>query len=135
MIRSLTDTPSSVGFLFRAKLNLIRMCFTLSYFCAQLLSCVQLFVTLWTAAPQAPLSLEILEARMLERVAVPSSRGSSQPRDQTQVSHIASGFFTSWVTREAQEYWSGWPIPSPGELPSPGIKPGSRVLQAVSLPA
>ena len=28
------------------------------------------------------------------------SRGSSQPRDQTQVSHIAGGFFTSWTTRE-----------------------------------
>jgi len=37
----------------------------------------------------------ILQARILERVAIPSSRGSSQPRDQTQVSHIAGGFFTS----------------------------------------
>ena len=34
------------------------------------------------------------------------SRGSSQPRDQTQVSRTAGGFFTSWATREAQEYWS-----------------------------
>ena len=49
----------------------------------------------------------ILQIRMLEWVAFPFSRGSSQPRDQTQVSHIASGFFTSWATREAQEYWSG----------------------------
>ena len=49
----------------------------------------------------------ILQARMLERVAFPFSRGSSQPRDQTQVSRIAGGFFTSWATREAQEYWSG----------------------------
>ena len=32
---------------------------------------------------------------------------SSQPRDQTQVSTIAGGFFTSWATKEAQEYWSG----------------------------
>ena len=31
-----------------------------------------------------------------------SSRGSSQPRDQTQVSRIAGGFFTIWATREAQ---------------------------------
>ena len=31
-----------------------------------------------------------------------SSSGSSQPRDQTQVSHIAGGFFTDWATREAQ---------------------------------
>ena len=37
----------------------------------------------------------ILQARILEWVAVPFSRGSSQPRDQTQVSHIAGGFFTS----------------------------------------
>ena len=29
-----------------------------------------------------------------------------------------------------QEYWSGVPVPSPGTLPDPGIKPGSSVLQA-----
>ena len=45
----------------------------------------------------------ILQARIQEWVAFPFSRGSSQPRDQTQVSHIAGGFFTSWATREAQE--------------------------------
>ena len=43
----------------------------------------------------------ILQARILKWVAVPFSRESSQPRDQTQVSCIAGGFFTSWVTREA----------------------------------
>ena len=37
----------------------------------------------------------ILQARILEWVAVPFSRGSSQPVDQIQVSHIAGGFFTS----------------------------------------
>ena len=36
----------------------------------------------------------ILQARILEWVAFPFSRGSSQPREQTQVSCIASGFFT-----------------------------------------
>ena len=46
----------------------------------------------------------ILQARILEWVAFPFSRGSFQPRDQTQVSQIADGFFTSWATREAQEY-------------------------------
>ena len=45
----------------------------------------------------------ILQARILEWVAGPFSRGSSQPRDQTQVFHIAGVFFTSWATREAQE--------------------------------
>ena len=62
--------------------------------CAQMLSCVRLFVTPWTEAHQAPLSMGILQARILEWVAMPSSRGSSQRRDQTQVSHIADGFFT-----------------------------------------
>ena len=33
-----------------------------------------------------------------------------------------------------QEYWSGLPFPSPGDLPNPGIKPRSPVLQADSLP-
>ena len=37
----------------------------------------------------------IFQARILERVAIPFSRGSSQPRDQTEVSCIAGGFFTS----------------------------------------
>ena len=77
----------------------------------------------------------ILQARTLEWVAIPFSRGSSQPTDQTQVSFIAGGFFTSLTTREAQEYWSGWPIPSPRDLPNSGIKPGSPGLQANSLPA
>jgi len=55
------------------------------------LSCVGLFVTPWT---------------ILEWVAFPYSRGSFQPRDWTQVSHIVERFFASWATREAQKYWS-----------------------------
>ena len=42
----------------------------------------------------------ILQARILEWVAFPFSRKSSQPGDQTQLSRIASGFFTSWATRK-----------------------------------
>ena len=34
-----------------------------------------------------------------------------------------------------QKYWSGLPFPSPGELPNPGIEPGSPVLQANFLPS
>ena len=34
-----------------------------------------------------------------------------------------------------QEYWSGLPFPSPGDLPNPGIKPESPALQADSLPS
>ena len=64
----------------------------------------QLCLTLcnpWTVAYQAPLSMGILWARILEWVAMPSSRGSSRARDWTQVSRIAGGFITIWATREA----------------------------------
>ena len=37
--------------------------------------------------------------------------------------------------RGSPEYWSGWPFPSPGNLPNPGTEPGSPTLQADSLPA
>ena len=36
----------------------------------------------------------ILQARILESVSMPFSRGSSRPRDQSQLSHLAGGFFT-----------------------------------------
>ena len=52
-------------------------------------------------SPSGSLSLGILQARILERVAMPSCRGSSHPLDWTQVSCIAARFFTIWVTREA----------------------------------
>ena len=55
--------------------------------------CVRLFVTPWTVAHQAPLSM---------------------------------GF-------SRQDYWSGLPFPSPGDLPDAGIEPGSPTLQAYSL--
>ena len=72
----------------------------------------------------------LLQARILEWAPMPSSRGSFQPRDRTQVSHIAGGFFTS----QAREYWSGQPIPSPGDLTDPVIKSESPAFQAYSLP-
>ena len=43
---------------------------------------------------QSPLSTGILQARILEWAAMPSSMGTFQPRDQTQVFHIAGGLFT-----------------------------------------
>ena len=58
-------------------------------------------VTPWTAAHQASQSMGILQVKIQEWVAMPSSRGSSQPRDRTQVSYIAGRFFTNWATREA----------------------------------
>ena len=56
----------------------------------------------------------VLQARILDWVAIPFSRGSSLPRDQTQVSWIAGGFFTIWAIiwkpkgfqREAR--WKHW---------------------------
>ena len=56
--------------------------------CAQLLSCIRLFATPWTVAHQVPLSVGILQARILEWVAISYSRGSSQPRNGICVSII-----------------------------------------------
>ena len=88
----------------------------------------------------------IFQARLLEWAAI-SSRGSSQPRDRTQVSLIADRRFTIWATREAppqnevksKEPWQrqerSWeylsphpPIPSPTplQLPAPESRPGSQ---------
>ena len=55
---------------------------------------------------------------MLQCVAFPFSRGSSQPRDQTQVPHIAGRFFTSRATKEAQEYGVGSPSLLQGTFPT-----------------
>ena len=48
----------------------------------------------------------ILQARILAWVAFPFSRGSSQPRDWPQVSHIGGRFFTTWATKEAHHFSS-----------------------------
>ena len=75
----------------------------LSYF-----SYVQLFMILWTVAQQAPLFRRILQARMLEWVAMRSSRGSSRSGDLNprlcKSPSLADGFFTTSTTWEAQ-YW------------------------------
>ena len=46
---------------------------------------------------------EILQARTLEWVAVPFSKGSSKSRDGTQVSRIADKFFTAWATTRREK--------------------------------
>ena len=63
------------------------------------------------------------------------SKASSQLRDETQVSRIVGESFTTWDTRETQEYWSEQPIPSSGDHPNPGTELGSPALQTDSLPA
>ena len=64
--------------------------------------------------------LGILQGRILEWVAVPFSRGSPRPRDQTQVSCIAGRFFTIWATREAPRsymLWVNWTLEPQPENP------------------
>ena len=56
--------------------------------CARSISHIPLFATPRTVARQAPLSMGIIQARILEWVAMPSFRGSSQPRDRTHISYV-----------------------------------------------
>ena len=75
------------------------------------LSFIRLFATPWTVACQAPLSMGIFQARILEWIAMSSSRGSSQPRDRTQISCITCGFFTIWATRKTSILdWLAYPF-------------------------
>ena len=67
-------------------------CLTLGWLVGLVSKSCQTLATPWNVACQAP-------------------RGSSQPRDWTQVSRIAGEFFTIWATRETQEYWSGVAYP------------------------
>ena len=66
-----------------------------------------------------------LQARILEWVAFPFSRGSSQPRDQTQVSYITGRFLTSWATRVSIGYILFWE-------PSAGSKEYLSSIQLLS---
>ena len=61
--------------------------------------------TLWDPVDLPGSSVHgILQARILEWVAISFSKGSSQPRDRTQVSHTAGRRFNLWATREALIY-------------------------------
>ena len=66
----------------------------------KLLSHVLLFLTLWTVAHQAPLSMEFSRHEYWSGLPYPSPGGSLQPRHQIQVSCIANRFFTVWVNRD-----------------------------------
>ena len=65
------------------------------------LSCVRLFVTPWIVAYQAPPSMGFSRQEYWNGLPFSFSRGSSQPRDQTQVSRIPDRRFNLWATREA----------------------------------
>ena len=62
-------------------------------------------LTLCDLMDWSPPGSSVLQARIQEWVAMPSSRGSSQPRDRTQVPRIVGGSFTVWATREALFVW------------------------------
>ena len=62
-------------------------------------------MTPWTTYSPPGFSLHgILQARILEWIAISFSRGSSQPRHQTQISCIPGRFFAIWATREVLSY-------------------------------
>ena len=94
------------------KLNFLKCWFVVMYFirinlssativlCLVAQSCLTLCNPM-DCSPLAPLSMGILQAKILEWVAMPSSKESSQPRGWTQVSCITGGFFTDWATRGA----------------------------------
>jgi len=78
------------------------------------LSHAQPFATLWTIAHLAPMSMRFfLQERIMEWVAIPFSRGSSQTRDQSWVSCIACRFFTIWATKHMEP---------PSKLPAISLK-------------
>ena len=66
----------------------------------KLLSRVRVFATPWTVACQSPPSMGFFQALIMAWATISFSRGSSQSRDRTRVSHIAGRLFTIWATRE-----------------------------------
>ena len=75
----------------------------------------------------------ILQARIPEWVAFPFSRGSSHPRDQTQVSHMQADSLPTEPQGKSKNIGVGSLALLQGIFPDPGIKPGSPALQADSL--
>ena len=77
----------------------VRLCVRV---CVQALSCVWLLTTPQTVARQAPLSMGLSQAGILEWVAFSSSRGFSRPRDQT------LGSSGSYIVRQILYHWVTW---------------------------
>ena len=90
---------------------------------AQLLSRVQLFVTAWTVAPQAVLSIGFSRQEYWSHL-----RLFTTLRTVALQAPLSMKF-------SSQECWVGLPFPSPGDLSDPRIKPRSAELQADSLPS
>ena len=98
--------PSVVAYSLRLFSSATSVCFSALpsfWFPKQsMIFCLSWLSRVHCASPGCSSVLGILQARILEWIAIPFSRGSSQPRDQTQASLIAGRFFTIWATREAQ---------------------------------
>ena len=106
MVESLHCSPEAITILLmgytprqnKKTLSIVPCAFSRSlfYICYAVLSCSVVSDSLPPHRLQHArlLYVGILQARILERAALPSSKGSSQPRDQTQVSHFAGRFFT-----------------------------------------
>ena len=71
------------------------------FFCLVVAQSCPTLCTPWTVAPTGSSIHGILQARILEWVAISFSRGSSPPRDQTWVSYTAGRYFMVWTSREA----------------------------------
>ena len=84
----------------RLVIVMLYMCMLVTQSCPTLCNAVD-------CSPPGPLVREILQARILEWVAISFSRGSSQPKDRTQVSCTAGRFFTVWATKEAPMLYIG----------------------------
>ena len=98
-------TRMSIVFLFLRKItNVSDVCVLAAQPCLTLCDPID-------CSPPGSSVLGILQARILEWVALSFSRGSSWPRDGTLVSCIAASFFTTWAIREAQmlgRMWRNW---------------------------
>ena len=74
---------------------------------------VWLFVSPWTVARQASLSMEFSRQKYWEWIAISFSRGTSQPRDRTLGSGLLGKFFIIWATGdlESMALWQQWTHP------------------------
>ena len=87
----------------RNQFNTVKQLYFNKLCVCQSLSRICLFVTPWTVAQPGSSAPGILQERILEWVAIPFFRGSSQPRDPTQVSCFAGRFFYSLSHQGSQE--------------------------------
>ena len=75
----------------------------------------------------------IFQARVLEWVAISFSRGSSRPRDRTQVSHIAGRHFTIWAIRDQIQYWPTFCLIFSSDMLRSSIQVDVKCILAISL--